>query len=249
MFHERGTAVSNLILPGSRNTTLFNEGVRVAVALLETDGSDVLEGVLDHLKKLNEQACDPPKERTEIYDIAYRCMKEASKRKGAESDIKRSVLSRLSSHFRVFEEVWGTHWSGKRMRIDAILTPLDDSMWKTKSPRLGVEFKNFRAFSGGFDLKDYSKWWGQCHDYAETNFDGHGYVPVFSYNGFSHYAARLKNEVASAFAVRFWGRLGVGELRPEELMFVMNGSNKIWSERRGVIDGSRISMERKFGSR
>lgn len=241
--------MSSRVQPGSRNTALFNEGVFVATKLFEDDASDVLGGVLEHLRRFNDENCDPPKDRVEIYDIAYRSMKEASKRKGAESDVKRSVLLRLSSHFHVYEEVWGTHWSGKRVRIDAIITPIDDSDWKTKSPRLGIEFKNFRAFSGCFDLKNYSKWWGQCHDYAETNFDGHGYVPVFSYNGFSHYESRLKNPTASAFAVRFWGRLGVGELRPEELMFVMNGTNKIWSERRGVIDGRRISMERKFGSR
>jgi hypothetical protein len=234
---------------GFRSDSLFHEGVAVAIELMENDCVSLLESLLEWLVRFNEQNCTPPKDRGELYEIAYRCMKAAAKRKGDESDVKRRVLESLSAHFTVHEEVWGNHWSGKRIRIDAILVPKDDSLWKTKSPRLGVEFKNFRSFDPSFSIKDYTKWWAQCHDYAETSFDGHGYVPVFSYNGFTHYRKRISNEVAAAFAIRFWGRLGVGELQPEDLMFVMNGTNKIWSLSRGVIDGSRISMERKFGSR
>lgn len=234
---------------GHRSDSLFHEGVAFAEELMENDCVSLLESLLERLVRFNEENCDPPKDRSEIYQIAYRCMKVAAKRKGDEGDVKRRVLESLSPHFVISEEVWGQHWSGKRVRIDAILTPRDDSAWKTKSPRLGVEFKNFRSFDPSFSIKDYTKWWAQCHDYAETSFDSIGYVPVFSYNGFTHYRQRISNEVAAAFAIRFWGRLGVGELRPDDLMFVMNGTNKIWSMSRGVIDGSRISMERKFGSR
>jgi hypothetical protein len=234
---------------GYRGDTLFQEGVAYAEGLMENDCVSLLESLLEWLVRFNEQNCDPPKDRSEIYQIAYRCMATAAKRKGDEEDVKRRVLERLSRHFVVHEEVWGKHWSGKRVRIDAVLIPKDDAGWKTKSPRLGVEFKNFRSFDPSFSIKDYTKWWAQCHDYAETSFDSHGYVPVFSYNGFTHYRQRINNESTAAFAIRFWGRLGVGELRPDDLMFVMNGTNKIWSESRGVIDGSRISMERKFGSR
>lgn len=241
--------MGSLVSEGGRNTALYNEGRRLAAELMEDDCQDVLESLLSGLKKFNEENCSPPKDRGEIYELAYRCMKDAAKAKGDESDLKKSVLLRLSAHFNVFEEVWGTHWSGKRVRIDAIITPKDDSEWKTKSPRLGIEFKNFRKFNPSFDMKDYTRWWAQCHDYAETKFDEHGYVYCFSYNGFHHYRQRMGREVAAAFAVRFWGRLGVGEIQPDELIFVINGTNKIWSERRGVIDGRRISMERKFGSR
>lgn len=241
--------MNTLITEGGRNAALYAEGRRIAAELMEDDSLDVLVALLDGLKKFNDEHCTPPKDRHEIYELAYRCMKDAAKAKGDESDLKRRIIARLSSHFDVFEEVWGTHWSGKRVRIDAIITPKDDSEWKTKSPRIGVEFKNFRKFNPSFDMKDYTRWWAQCHDYAETKFDDHGYVYVFSYNGFSHYAQRAGRETAAAFAVRFWGRLGVGEIQPDELMFVINGTNKIWSERRGVIDGRRISMERKFGSR
>lgn len=234
---------------GFRSESLFNEGVAVALDLMESDAAYVLERLLEWLRDFNEQNCSPPKSQHELYDIAYRCVKAAAKRKGDESDVRQRVLDALSLYFVIHEEVWGNHWSGKRVRIDAILIPRDDSGWKTKSPRLGVEFKNFRSFDPSFSIKDYTKWWSQCHDYAETNFDGHGYVPVFSYNGFSHYRQRVGNDSTAAFAIRFWGRLGVGELTPDDYIFVMNGTNKIWSMSRGVIDGSRISVERKFGSR
>lgn len=234
---------------GCRSESLLHEGVARTVELMESDCVNVLESLLEWLVEFNDKNCHPPKNRGDLYEIAYRCMKVAAKQKGDEGDVKKKVLDSLSSCFEIHEEVCGTHWSGKRMRIDAVLIPLDDYEWKTKSPRLGVEFKNFRGFNASFDIKDYTKWWAQCHDYAETKFDGHGYMPVFSYNGFSHYRQRASSESVAAFAVRFWGRLGVGELQPEDLMFVMNGSNKVWSMSRGVIDGRRISMERKFGSR
>ena len=241
--------MNQTVSEGYRYLAVYAEGVRLAGELMENDCHDVLEPLLQGIRKFNEERCSPPKAIGEIYDIAYRCIKEAAKKKGDESDVKRKVLDRLSSSFHIFEEAWGTHWSDKRVRIDAIVTPKDDSQWKTKSPRFGIEFKNFRGFDASFSIKDYTKWWSQCHDYAETKFDDHGYVPVFAYNGFCHYRQRINNPTAAAFAVRFWGRLGVGELRPDGLVFVMNGGNKVWSEQEGVIDGRRISMERKFGSR
>lgn len=238
-----------IIQPGSRNTAIYQEGRRVAAQLMEDERGDVLEGMIEALKRFNEENCVPPKDRGEIYDIAYRCMKDAAKEKGDEAEVKKDALLRLAPHFIVHEEAWGTHWSGKRVRIDAIVRPRDDSEWKTKAPKLGIEFKNFRGFNPSFDMKDYTRWWAQCHDYAETDFDGHGRVYVFAYNGFVHYHQRTGDSHASALAVRFWGRLGVGEIDPADMMFVINGTNKIWSLSRGVIDGRRMSMERKFGSR
>lgn len=176
---------------------------------------------------------------------------------GDEKAISSEVLHRLSKHFWIQEQVPGRHWSGRRMIIDAIVKPLDDSEWKTKSPSLGIEFKNFRGFSHSFDMKDYTRWWAQCHDYAETDFDGHGYIFVFSYNGFSHYRERLSNHTSAALAIRFWGQLGVGELEPgvdgwpkEESLIFRLQDHKIWSEAVGVCGGARSwSMKRKFGSR
>jgi hypothetical protein len=234
---------------GERHEALFAEGRHIALSLMEADDANVLESLLASLCEFNEKNCSPPKSKGDIYEIAYRCMKAAAKRIGDEKTLAKKVLQRLSKHFFIHQEAQGTHWSGRRLRIDAIIQPRNPSLWKDENPRLGVEFKNYHGFSPSIDWKDYTKWWSQCHDYAETDFDGHGYVPIFSYNGFSHYAGRTGSQGNAAFAVRFWGRLGVGEIQPDDLLFVMNGTNKIWSERRGVIDGARISMERRFGSR
>jgi hypothetical protein len=241
--------MSECFATGQRHEALFAEGRRVALSLMEADSTDVLESLVQSLNEFNESNCSPPKSRGDIYEIAYRCMKAAAKSIGDERAVANRVLERLSKHFFIHREAQGTHWSGRRLRIDAIIQPRDRSGWKDEYPRLGVEFKNYHAFNPSIDWKDYTKWWSQCHDYAETDFDGHGYVPIFSYNGFAHYAGRAGNPGNAAFAVRFWGRLGVGEIQPDDLLFVMNGTNKIWSERRGVIDGARISMQRKFGSR
>lgn len=249
--------MDHVVGEGGRNEFLFREGFGLAVSLMRDDTEDPTPAVLQRLQSLNETVCSPQKQQFDVTGIAYRCVKAAAKSLGDERDVKNGVLERLAAHFDIFEEVWGSHWSGKRVRIDAVIKPKDDTLWKTKSPSIGLEFKNFRKFDPSISMKDYTKWWSQCHDYAETNFDGHGYVYVFSYNGFSHYRGRSPNTSASAFAERFWGRLGVGELEPGFggwprrpcLTLRINGTNKIWTEVDGVRDGQRMSMERKFGSR
>ncbi|NBW14947.1 MAG: hypothetical protein EBR82_43800 [Caulobacteraceae bacterium] len=237
------------IVAGQRTDALFDEGRRFSLELMEEGVGDVMPPLLTRLAQINDHQCKPQKSASEIQQIAYRCVKAAAKRYGDEKRLSASVLQRLSKHFFIHQEAWGTHWSGKRVRIDAIIQPRDPSGWKDEYPRLGVEFKNYHSFNPSFDIKDYTKWWVQCHDYAETNFDGHGYVFVFPYNGFSHYRSRTKSVADSALAVRFWGRMGVGEIQPNDLLFVMHGTNKIWSERNGVMGGTTMSMERKFGSR
>jgi hypothetical protein len=249
--------MESTIKEGSRYQALYEEGKRVAVDIIRDDSVDAFVEVMAALTRFNEQHCSPPKLVGDIYELAHRCIKEASKSLGDERAISKAVLGRLSKHFEIYEQVRGTHWSGRRIIIDAIVKPRDDSEWKTKSPSLGIEFKNFRGFRRSFDMKDYTRWWAQCHDYAETDFDGHGYVFVFSYNGFSHYRTRLKDSTSAALAVRFWGQLGVGELEPtrdtyrnrDNLVFTLQ-SHKIWSELNGPCGGAKHwSMNRKFGSR
>jgi hypothetical protein len=246
-----------VVTEGNRYLFLYRAGMRLAKDIMRDDTLNHMEVLVAKIQEVNLEQCAPPKEVWDVREIAARCCKETAKDLGNERSVVRSALDRLSHNFHIFEQVEGRHWSGKRMRIDAIIKPKDDSEWMTKSPSLGLEFKNFRGFASSFDMKDYTRWWVQCHDYAETDFDGHGLIYVFSYNGFSHYRSRTKSESAAAFAERFWGRLGVGELEPgfdgfqrrPSLTLRINGTNKIWTEDRGVRDGRRMSMERKFGSR
>lgn len=182
----------------------------------------------------------------------YAGRRAASKNLGTEESLKRNVLDSLDAHFNIWEEVWGTHWSGRRIRIDAIVSPKDDSAWKTKSPKLGIEFKNYSKFDVTISIKDYTKWWAQCVDYSETNFDGHGYLHVFPYNGFYHYESSTRRTDELLIAKRIMGRLGVGELRKvhrKGLCFLLQDS-RVWSEEQGVEVGKTWSMCReKFGSR
>lgn len=237
---------------GYRHAGIRSEGMRIAESLMEDDSFDVLGEMMERLREYNEQHCVPPKSIGDIYQIAYDCMKSVAKKIGDEEGVRERVLKILAPHFHIHREVTGDHWSGRRIRIDAIVIPKDDSAWKTKQPRLGIEFKNFNGFHPALDMKDYTRWWSQCHDYAETNFDGHGYVYVFSYNGFSHYRKRAAHPSTAAMAVRFWGRLGVGELAPCRhfgLTFSLQ-ETRVWSEKNGDEQGARTwSMSRKFGSR
>lgn len=231
---------------------MYSAGMEIAESLMADDSLDVLGALMEKLCEYNEEHCSPPKSKGDVYQIAYRCMREAAKRIGDEGGVRDRVLKALSPHFHIHREVTGTHWSGKRIRIDAIVVPKDDSAWKTREPRLGIEFKNFNGFSPSLDMKDYTRWWSQCHDYAETDFDEHGYVYVFSYNGFSHYQKRASHPSTAAMAVRFWGRLGVGELSPDSrrgLTFTIQTS-KVWSEANGPEQAAKTwEMKRKFGSR
>lgn len=52
-----------------------------------------------------------------------------------------SIIKLLSNDFYIVEQVYGTHFSGARLRIDAIVKPKDISNWKNPNVCFGIEFK------------------------------------------------------------------------------------------------------------
>ena len=160
-----------------------------------------------------------------------------------ECDVSRDLLDRLEKHFVVHREVAGTHYSGKRVRIDAILVPKERGTWATEQASLGLEVKR-----GKVSIGEATKLAAQSVDYANTCFDGFGYVYVFSYPDLTQGHFNLRAQ----FYERFLGQLGVGFLRQWQ-----NGSNLelrlkghlVWSELQGPVEAARWKMERKFGSR
>lgn len=238
---------------------LQDVGRKAAAGFLKQGSADVYRETLCVLGSFNFKNCDPQKTHEELLAITAECVEYAQKRHGGEDAVVASVLSRLACHFHIEEQVWGTHWSGSRLRIDAILIPKDDSAWKTKRPRLGVEFKNSRLLNSDFGLKEFSKWIGQCRDYSRTKFDDHGFVYVFACDllprlasGFSRLPDSHATEcVAWRLYARDLWREGIGSLSRDlaGFSFVANGDHEIWSEAKGVRVGARMSMERKFGSR
>ena len=65
-----------------------------------------------------------------------------------EKIFSKQVLSLLSDAFEIKTEVFGTHFSGTRLRIDAVLKPKDTAKWKNKNVVLGIEFKDKEKLDG-----------------------------------------------------------------------------------------------------
>lgn len=165
-----------------------------------------------------------------------------------EADLASAALSELDPYFTADREVWGTHCSGKRLRLDAVLRPRDPSGWFDATPAFGVEFKN--AYAGSFDTRRFTSWAAQAVDYAHTRWDGHGPLTIFACPALSAaFAARTAHTPdASHLMVRVLGQLGVGALGETGYGWTLrlNGDN-LWSERYGVH--RRWSLIRKVGSR
>ncbi len=88
---------------------------------------------------------------------------------GSEADLVDAVLKALSGYFLIEIEVGGTHCcSGQRLKLDAVLRPVNRSGWHDPDPCFGVEFKNVREAGG---IRGFTKWAAQAVDYAHTTWD------------------------------------------------------------------------------
>lgn len=244
------------IAAGYRTKVLLRKGNEWARAIIAQHHSNPFEALHERLSDFNTKHCDPPANPLSISQLVHRCLDYAGKDAGRERDVAGETLERLSPYFHIKEEVEGRHFSGKSVRIDAIVTPREPSEWKGDSVCFGVEFKDFNNFGTSFDTKDYTRWWAQAFDYAHSSFDGYGFVHVFPYNCMSRFASNVGTDVAMFFS-KFLGQVGIGELRPSpqafrgkrSLEFVMHWDHILWCESRGVKQGRYWSMKRKFGSR
>lgn len=165
----------------------------------------------------------------------------------SEINYSNSVENKIKETFHIYKEVWGTHFSGKRLRIDAILVPKDTSGWKNKNIALGIEYKDDKRIKG--DMTNYTKCAAQCVDYANTKWDGFGYIYVFASPGFNAYNG---DKYFNFVFPRILSSLGVGEFKKHEhygWSFWFQKDDRIWSEKNGVERGSHWNMIRKFGSR
>lgn len=169
----------------------------------------------------------------------------------SENTLKQQYLQELQEHFIVQEEVPGQHFSGKRMRLDAVLRPRNPQEWKNPKVALGVEFKDVVRFSQNYDTKNLTSWLAQCVDYANTQWDGYGFIYVFACPGLVDQVPPnvLGNDM---FVCNFMGQMGVGELKKLKnsgLTFLLHCQHRIWSQTKGVEEGKNYNLVRKFGSR
>lgn len=191
---------------------------------------------------------------------------------GLEAQLAQQVIAVLQPHFTIATEVWGTHPTGKRLRIDAIAVPRDSDSWARPDIALGIEFKApTDRPEERRDRKGSAKIISQCIDYSLVEWDGYGKQPIFFCPGFAEirewddrdpflklndYQTGFRHGIGYMMA-GVMGQNNVGELLQCGHLgwaFLMNGHHRIWCERvgphsGGVGEGKRNKLMRSVGSR
>lgn len=155
------------------------------------------------------------------------------------------ILQVLGRDFIVTKEVYGSHFSGARLRIDAVLKPKNICEWKNSDVSLGIEFKFTEKLAS---TKDKTLWLKQCIDYANTKWDDYGYIYVFSCPSISGENEGIKGD--PWLWNRILSNLGVGRLDYHVSYgwtFYLQDQHRIWSEKHGVVCGKHWDLKRKFG--
>jgi hypothetical protein len=188
---------------------------------------------------------------------------------GREAALAQQVLEALKPHFTIHPEVWGTHPTGKRLRIDAMAVPRIPDGWSRTDIAFGIEFKApTNRDEERRERKENAKIICQCIDYSLTQWDGFGYQPIFFCPGFAESSAARQRAEDFLFDVSDYsegfkhgvgymmqailGQSNVGELvhsRHLGWAFLINGSHRLWTERFGVGEAKRNKLTRSFGSR
>lgn len=143
-----------------------------------------------------------------------------------EAPMRDLILEIMSQWFHVEKEVWGTHWSGKRLRMDAMLRPFDRWEWGDgEDTAFGLEFKQPQRRS----FKDATKLLAQAHDYVETNWDGYGYRKVAVYPPFTSVDKGSPSVAWHGAVSRIAGQFGVGELKFQHQIITLEFSAQfVW---------------------
>src|SRR5262249_34150150 len=145
--------------------------------------------------------------------------------------LSQCVLAVLGDYFAIDTEVGGTHCSGRRLRLDAVLRPFDNDGWRDPDPAFGVEFKNVKESAG---TNGFMKWAAQAVDYAHTNWDRGGYMTVFTCPPVTA-GISTGGPDSGWLMAHFLGQMAVGELgkTPDGWTMRLCGDT-IWSERYGI---------------
>lgn len=163
----------------------------------------------------------------------------------SEADLATAALAELDPYFTADREVHGVHYTGKQLRLDAVLRPRDPTGWAGPAPAFGVEFKN--ALSGPSDTRRFTSWAAQAVDYTYTEWTGYGRLMIFTCPAVSAGLVPY-GDAAIRLMVCVLGQLGVGELGQTAYGWTLrlNGDN-LWSQRYGVH--RKWSLIPKAGSR
>ncbi len=182
-----------------------------------------------------------------------------------EADFAEVVFAALEPHFDLSLEHWGTHPTGKRLRIDAIARPRNPEHWSRPDIALGIEIKmpcTDRA-EGMRDRKTNAKIVSQCIDYSLVDWDGFGMIPIFFSPGFPEIGSLRARKQPTDYPEGFthgigyfmaavMGQNNVGEFVHHPFLgwsFLINSQHRIWTERYGVGEAKVNKLIRSVGSR
>lgn len=166
-----------------------------------------------------------------------------------EGELIADWLPTIEKHFYVDREVWGTHFSGARVRADMVIRPKVTDEWRNKEAAFAVEWKREEKMDGR--VGDTSKWFAQCFDYACTKWDNYGWIYVLIGGGLTAHPARSKSNDFQ-FLPRVAAHIGIGELKldgMEGLSIVFAREHRLWTEARGPVMAKTHGLVRKWGSR
>jgi len=151
------------------------------------------------------------------------------------------ILNELSKHFTIEEEVSGTHFSGRKMKIDAILRPRDNSEWRNKELVFGLEIKNPLTWETN-NRRD-TDILAQCLDYSFTKFKGVKDIVIVM-------CPLLPGLKKHDKLIRFISRYNVGHLDLVENKICMGlGGQEFWNDQKTTTWLKKSLFKKKYGNR
>ncbi len=151
-----------------------------------------------------------------------------------ENKFREEALRQLDTWFHVQTEVSGIHpRRTQKLRIDAVLRPRDTAPWYDPDPAFALEFK--RSKTSYEHLSKYTRWIAQSMDYAETDWDGYGYLTVFTCPSVLSSMPYLDDRTEFVLS-RVMGQRDVGELgfTREGWVLRLTGEN-YWTQDDGIV--------------
>jgi hypothetical protein len=170
-----------------------------------------------------------------------------------EEEFRYFVEQDIEKYFHIDREVWGTHLSGAKLRIDAVIRPKDTSEWANKDISFGVEFKSPSMLKTLGSQLAFSK---QCIDYTFTKFQNYGFLPILMFPKLT-VDAFITERCAQGYR-HIFNQYLVGEMdyyehycteyKNKVLCIKMADTHCIWAN--GIVyEGKRNKLIPKFGSK
>jgi len=155
-----------------------------------------------------------------------------------EEEYANDFFNRISNYFHVKREVWGTHWSGKKVRIDGLIKPKDNSGWKNKNIIFGVEVKYPSQLDS---YGDFSQYISQAIDYSQTTWGDRGYLSILLKPPVYDTFTKRHDRFLETSRVSFWlegflnsllCKFNIGEINENKYygLEFKRGNSPIWRE-------------------